>query len=223
MWPLIKLAVGQALRFARPIRTGPVQARRGRVLRSENDTLPIGGPHREAIDAGEEAETRRSVPVQILHPDVIPCGATHRKRQPLAIGRKARGPVNARRRMQRLGLACAVQPGDRRTLSLPSEVSESTGPRGRPAECKIPARSSVTADILQNGRRHAGQRQPAGIEGHGEQRALVQVDQVPAPARRSQVAGEEAPALHCLSLTGLERDNVDVRVVVVSKLGMRGE
>ena len=126
--------------------------------------------------------------------------------------------------MQRLDLARAVQPGDRlQTLSHPGKVSESSRPRGCPAECKKSARSCAAADILQNGRRQAGQRQPAGIEGHGEQRALVQVDQMPGSVGSRQVAREEAPALHCLSRAGLEGDNVDGGVVEVSHLGRRRE
>ena len=68
--------------------------------------------------------------------------ALHRKRQPLAVGREARCKVEAARRVQRLRLARAVQPGDRpphHVLSVPREAGEQAwmvpngeGPRDHP-------------------------------------------------------------------------------------------
>ena len=52
----------------------------------------------------------------------------------------------------------------------------------------------------------AGDLQPLQIERHGEQRAFVHIDHVPA----GQIAGIEATALHRLALSGSHRVHDDV-------------
>ena len=63
----------------------------------------------------------------------------------------------------------------------------------------------------------AGEGQAAGVEGHGEKRGLVHVNQVAGPVRAAcigDIAGVKAPALDGLPFAGRERNDINVRVVV---------
>src|SRR5262249_34335818 len=106
-----ELALRETPRLARAVRTDPIQARSGWVAREENNVLSVGGPDGPAIQAAwNEAQPRRSIPIQILHPDVLPWAAMKGKRQPIPVRREARGPINPRRRLQRLRFPRAVEP-----------------------------------------------------------------------------------------------------------------
>jgi len=120
-------------------------------------------------------------------------------------------------------LASAIHPGNRprRLDCLPGEVHKRPVLRKR----KVPAAGRGAADILQNGRRGASQGQLTGMEGYGESRGLVQVDQMAGAARTcgiGQIAGEEAAAVQRGPLAGSQRDRLDGRIVVTdADLGIR--
>src|SRR2546425_11585468 len=119
-----RLDLRQSLKLAGAVRAGPVNARSCRIRREEDDVRAIRSPYGRFIRAGQESDTRRGFALEILYPDVLmSLIVVHGKRQASTVGRKPRGTVESRSRMQRLLLTCAVQPENGLLrLHLPSEA-----------------------------------------------------------------------------------------------------
>src|SRR5262249_1593534 len=132
---------------------------------------------------------------------------TRRKRQALAVWRKPGCHVHSWRRLQRLGVACAVEPEDRlRTLALRAEIDETSvlgeveqRGRGQPSQTYV----------FQHGLGGARDGEPVQIKRGRVERTLLHVDQVPA----GQIAGEIGVTLNNLLLAGSEREHADFSVV----------
>src|SRR5260370_3587367 len=89
--PLGELGIRQLLRLTPTVSTDPEKAPRRHHRPCEDDVLAVGSPPRPAVLARHRSETGRGAALQIVHPDVQ-CSLTvaHRKRQALAVRRKAR-------------------------------------------------------------------------------------------------------------------------------------
>ena len=139
-------------RCASPDPSERIQYKPGAAGLADWNTMffPSGVHTGQRFDSGQETQPRGSVPVQILHPDVVALGAAYRKRQPFAVGRKARSEVT-RQAESAVAVSYPSYPPRRSTTPLSSRRRRGRRKFRSAAKAKSPP-ASVAADIFQNGR-----------------------------------------------------------------------